>query len=124
MQNLLTLAALGFAAYRATQLVVWDSIGDKLRGTPDSWLERWYMDGIRPGRSNRFRTFVRQLVSCPYCTGWWLSMLTTLVYLTAAGQWGQAPLIVHAVECWTVAGIQALLNRWDDSRPGHEPKGN
>lgn len=116
MQNLLTLAVLGFAAYRATQLVVWDTIGDGLRDRIEVWHATKH--------TSRVRTFVRQLISCPYCTGWWLSMLTTLVYLTAAGQWGRAPLIVHAVECWAVAGIQALLNRWDDSRPGHEPKGH
>ncbi|ATN93749.1 hypothetical protein SEA_ABT2GRADUATEX2_9 [Streptomyces phage Abt2graduatex2] len=116
MQSLTTLAVLGFAAYRATQLVVWDTIGDRLRDR----LELWHA----AKHTSRFRTFVRQLIGCPYCAGWWLSMITVLVYLTAAGQWGSAPLIVHAVEAWAVAGIQALLNRWDDSRPGHEPKGH
>ena len=37
MQHLLTLAALGFAAYRATQLVVWDTIGDRLRDRIELW---------------------------------------------------------------------------------------
>jgi len=116
MQNLLVLGALGFAAYRATQLVVWDSILDGWR----TRLELWHA----AKHESRVRTFVRDLVGCPYCTGWWLSMLTTLAYLTAAGQWGQAPLVVHAVECWTVAGIQALLNRWDDSRSHRHPEGH
>jgi uncharacterized membrane protein len=116
MQHLLTLAALGFAAYRATQLVVWDSILDSTRKR----IELWRVSKF----DSRFRKFIWDLITCPYCTGWWVSMITTLVYLTAAGQWGRASLIVHAVECWAVAGIQALLNRWDDSRPGHEPKGH
>lgn len=116
MQNLFTLAILGFAAYRATQLVVWDTIGDGMRKR----IELWHASNHTSG----FRTFIRKLIGCPYCTGWWLSMITVLVYLTAAGQWGSAPLIVHAVECWAVAGIQALLNRWDDSRPGHNPEGH
>lgn len=110
MQNLAVLAALGFAAYRATQLVVWDSIGDGLRDR----LEQWHA----ARHDSRWRTFLRDLISCPYCSGWWLSLVTLTVYLTAAGAWGDAPLLVHAVEFWAVAGIQALLNRWDDSRTG------
>ena len=119
MQELTTLLILGFASYRATQLVVWDSIGDGLHER----LDRWHHDGIGPDRRNAFRTFVKKLLNCVYCTGWWLSLVTLAVYLTAAGQWGAASLWVHAVEFWAVAGIQALLNRWDDSRPGHNPKG-
>lgn len=117
MQSLLTLGALGLAAYRATQLVVWDTIGDPLRDR----LRAWHADGVRPGRSNRLRSFLTALVECTYCAGWWLSLLTLLTYLTAAGQWSRAPLLVHAVEFWAVAGVQALLNRFDDSRPGHNP---
>ena len=114
MQNLAVLAALGLASYRATHLVVWDSIFDGLRDR----IENWHMNGVAPGRRNRLRTFVKDLTGCPYCTGWWLSLVTLLVYLTAAGQWGRAPLLVHAVEFWVVAGVQALLNRWDDTRGG------
>jgi hypothetical protein len=107
------LTALGFASYRAVQLVVHDTIGDPLRAR----LETWYADGIRPGRTNRFRAFIRSLLSCIYCVGWWLSLITTLAYLTAAGQWGAASLWVHAIECWAVMGIQALMSRVDDSLP-------
>ena len=106
------LAVLGFAAYRATQLVVHDTIGDGWRHR----LELWH--AVK--HESRVRTFIRQLVSCPYCIGWWLSMVTTLAYITATAGWGRAPLLVHAIECWSVAGIQACLNRWDDSRSGQE----
>jgi len=112
MQNLATLAALGFASYRATQLVVHDSIGDGLRNRLELWHAARY--------DSRARTFIRSLLGCTYCAGWWLSLLTVLVYLTAAGQWGKAPLLVHAIEAWTVMGVQALANRWDDSRGGGE----
>lgn len=110
MQNLLTLAALGLAAYRATQLVVHDSI---LTG-PRIWLA---VKGDASPRNPRW-AFWWDLVSCTYCTGFHLSWITLVTYLTVAGEWGSAPLLVHAVEAWTVAGIQALLNRWDDSRGG------
>jgi hypothetical protein len=51
-------------------------------------------------------------------------MLTTMTYLTATSGWGGAPLVVHAVECWAVAGVQAVINRWDDSRSGPDPEGD
>ena len=111
VQDLTTLAVLGFAAYRATQLVVHDSIGDGLR----TRLELWHAKRSE----SKARTFLRDLIGCPYCSGWWLSLVTVLVYLTAAGQWGTAPLWIHAIECWAVAGVQALLNRWDDTRDSH-----
>lgn len=101
------LGALGFAAYRATQLVVHDSILDGLRER----LELWHAVRF----DSRFRTFVRDLLSCTYCSGWWLSLVTVLTYLTVTGGWAGTPLLVHAIECWAVAGIQALLNRLDDS---------
>lgn len=115
MQSLLTLAALGFAAYRATQLVVWDSIGDPLRQRLELWHARKF--------DSPARTFVRDLLGCTYCVGFWLSILTTVVYLVSSGQWDEAPLFIHGIEAWAVAGVQALLNRWDDSRPGHIPAG-
>lgn len=112
MQEPLILLALGFAAYRATQLVVWDSILDGTRKRIEIW---------RVGKfDSKARKFIWDLITCTYCTGFWLSVLTTVAYLVAAGQWGKAPLMVHAIECWIVAGVQALANRWDDSRPSSE----
>ena len=113
MISLPVLAALGFASYRATQLIVHDSILDGLRQRLELWHARKF--------DSRARSFVRDLVSCVYCSGWWMSLASVLVYLTATDGWAGTPLLVHAVECWTVAGIQALLNRLDDSLPvrGH-----
>lgn len=111
MGHLATIMVLGLAAYRATQLVVWDTIADPVR----NWIELWHARR----HESRWRTFVRMLISCTYCAGWWLSLATTLAYVTATGQWGETPLLVIAVDCWAVMGVQSLLNRWDDSRPGH-----
>lgn len=115
MQNLLILGTLGLAAYRATQLVVWDTIGDGLRKRVEMWRVAKF--------ESRVRAFVWNLIGCTYCAGWWLSLVTLATYLTAAGQWGAASIWIHAVEFWAVAGVQSLLNRWDDSRPGHAPEG-
>jgi len=119
MQELLGAAVLlSLASYRATQLVVWDTIGDGLHKR----LEVWRVSKF----DSRFRKFVWDLTTCTYCTGWWLSMVAALTYLTATDRWSWDPgtLAVNAIFCWAIAGAQALLNRWDDSRPGHQPEGN
>lgn len=121
MHNVAVLAALGFASYRATQLAVWDSILDPLRGTPDSALERWHANGISPDRSNRGRDFVLKLFQCVYCIGFHMSWLAVLAYWLAVGDnpvasWGS--FLLFGIESFAVAGAQALLNRYDDTMDG------
>jgi hypothetical protein len=110
MINLMTLGALGFAAYRGTQLIVHDSILDGAREKMELWHARKF--------TSKPRTFIRDLLGCTYCTGFHLSWIAVLAYLLASGTWGDAPSLVHGIEVFSVAGIQALLNRWDDSRGG------
>ncbi|WP_030672433.1 DUF1360 domain-containing protein [Streptomyces sp. NRRL B-1347] len=100
-------ALLAAASYRGTQLVVHDSILDPLRDRVAAWEDR---------ADSRARTALLTLISCIYCSGWWVSGAVLATWLLATGQWhGVAP-AVHAVEWFAVAGVQALLNRWDDSR--------
>jgi hypothetical protein len=106
--SLLALVLLALAAYRATQFAVHDSLLDPGRDRLAAW------HAARP--TSRPRTFLVTLLSCPYCTGWWLSGAILATYLLAADQWDTAPLLVHGVQWWAVAGGQALLNRWDDTR--------
>lgn len=120
MDFLAVSAVLGFAAYRVTQLIVWDSILDGWRKR----VEAWHMNGVRPGSSNRVRTFFKQLLSCTYCVGFHAAWLTVLVYLLATGRapwdsWGSFWLF--GIQSFAVSGVQALLNRWDDTQPGHQP---
>lgn len=114
MLNLPELAALGFAAYRVTQLVVWDSILDGWRQR----LELWHAKRFE----SKARAFVRDLLKCTYCTGFHASWLTVLVYLLASGQWvsGFGGFLLFGIQSFAVAGVQALLNRWDDTRPGRD----
>lgn len=108
MITLPVLAVLGFAAYRATQLAVHDTILDAARDRLFTWHGR--------APESKARTFVITLVSCIYCMGWWVSGAVLATYLLATGQWTGVPLLVHGVEWFAVAGVQALLNRWDDTR--------
>ncbi|MGV2914558.1 DUF1360 domain-containing protein [Streptomyces alfalfae] len=102
------LVILALAGYRATQLAVWDSILDPARDKVIDWQTR------RPESS--LRAAIVTLITCVYCTGWWLSGAILLAYLLAAGQWSGTPLVLHGVEWFAVAGGAVLLNRWDDSR--------
>lgn len=109
MITLVVLAVLAFASYRATQLAVHDSILDSLRDRVHLWQAG--------NHESTVRSAVVTLMTCVYCAGWWLSGAILAVYLLASGQWHAAPLLVHGVEWLAVAGGQALLNRWDDTRP-------
>ena len=102
------LALLALAGYRGTQLAVHDSILDPARDRVHAWHDKRL--------ESTARTFVVTLISCVYCTGWWVSGAFLAVYLLATGQWNNAPLLVHGIEWFAVAGAAVLLNRWDDSR--------
>lgn len=99
------LVVLALAGYRATQLAVYDTIGDPIRDRIHAWAAR---------RPSRAREQVTTLIGCIYCTGWWVSGLVLAVYLTATGSWGQAPPLVHGIEWFAVAGAAVLAGRWDD----------
>lgn len=107
MITLVELAVLAAASYRATRLVVHDTIADPVRDRIHDWHTRRL--------DSRTRTAAVTLISCIYCAGWWVTGILLAVYLTATGQWGAAPLLVHGIEWFAVAGGAALLNRADDT---------
>lgn len=116
MLNLPELAALGFASYRVTQLVVWDSLLDSWRGR----LELWHALKFE----SKPRTFVRDLLNCTYCFGFHASWLTVLAYLLATGHNPVSSVggfWQFGISSFAVSGIQALLNRYDDTLPGRRP---
>jgi hypothetical protein len=108
MIGITELAVLALAGYRATQFFVWDSLLEPVRERVIDWTTR------RP--ESKIRGALLTLITCVYCSGWWISGAILAVYLLATGQWHDAPLLVHGVEWWAVAGGAVLLNRWDDSR--------
>ncbi|MFD3848171.1 DUF1360 domain-containing protein [Streptomyces microflavus] len=107
MISVLELALLAFAGYRGTQLVVHDSILDDARLRIDAWQQK------RP--QSRLRAMLVTLISCVYCSGWWVSGALLATWLLATKQWHGTPVVVHLVEWAAVAGAAVLLNRWDDS---------
>jgi hypothetical protein len=110
MLNPAELALLALAGYRATQLAVHDSILDPVRDRIMAWQQNKPDSGLREA--------VVTLISCVYCTGWWVAGALLATWLLATGTWDGAPLVVHGVEWLAVAGGSVLLNRWDDHRSG------
>lgn len=102
------LVFLALAGYRATQLAVHDSILDPARSRIHAWHARRL--------TSRARTGVVMLIGCVYCTGWWLAGAILTTYLLTTGRWDDAPVLVHGIEWFAVAGAAVLANRWDDSR--------
>jgi hypothetical protein len=97
------LALLGAASYRATQLGVHDTILDPVRQR----LATWHTAKI----DSKPRTFLMQLISCIYCFGFWLSGAV----LTAWWFWRDNLLVQFGLLWLAISGIQALLNRRDDT---------
>ncbi|GAA2948299.1 DUF1360 domain-containing protein [Kitasatospora cinereorecta] len=108
MISLVVLAFLALAGYRGTQLVVHDALLDPVRIRIDAWQQK------RP--TSAFRDAVVTLISCVYCTGWWVAGALLATWLLVTDTWDQAPVLVHGIEWLAVAGAAALLNRWDDTR--------
>lgn len=82
------------AAARATRLVTADTIFD-------AWRDR-------VTRSRRAK--LGELVACPFCAGWWLSVVTYVVAVVALGRVHEAPWLAHGIECWAVMGAQMVVN--------------
>lgn len=108
MLNLPELALLGLGGYRGTQLVVHDTLLDPARDRVHAWHHNKPDSGVR--------TALVTLISCVYCSGWWVAGALLATWLLATGTWHDAPLLVHGIEWLAVAGGAVLLNRWDDTR--------
>ncbi|MEU9671466.1 DUF1360 domain-containing protein [Streptomyces bobili] len=106
MIDLTHLALLGLAGYRGTQLAVHDTILDPVRDRVIACNEAH--------QDSTLRTAVVTLISCVYCTGWWVSGALLATYLLVTGTFDQAPLLVHGLEWLAIAGLAVLLNRLDD----------
>src|SRR5688572_18329490 len=100
MLNLIELILLAFAAARGTQLIVHDSILDGARVA----LGKWHAAKI----DSKVRAFVMTLLGCIYCTGFHMAWITTTVYLTVMGRWDWSLWLVHGIQFFAVAGMQAL----------------
>lgn len=112
MLNLAELTLLALAGYRGTQLIVFDTVLDAPRTVVFNWHGRETESAVRAAAVT--------LISCIYCMGFWVSGAFLAAYLYASHQWHGTPLVVHGIEWFAVAGGQALLSVWDNSRKDDE----
>jgi len=98
----LAFVVLSLAAYRAARAVALDTITEPVR--------EWFDD--RAGRSVWWAK-AAELVSCGYCSGFWLSGITYFTYVAVTGRWDDEPVLVHLILWWAVAGAQSLLIAFD-----------
>ncbi|PWI15975.1 hypothetical protein DI272_18750 [Streptomyces sp. Act143] len=107
MISIPALLVLAAAGYRATQLAVHDTILDPARAVVFDWHSRKTHSPVRSAAVT--------LISCPYCMGWWISGALLATYLLVTGRFDDAPLLIHGIEWFAVAGAAVLLNRVDDT---------
>lgn len=105
MLGLTELVVLGAAAARGTQLVVHDQIGDPLRNRLELWHAKRH--------DSRVRTFIRDLLSCVLCAGFWASVITLAVYHTITG-WDGVTLLAFGLNTFAVAAVQVTISLWWD----------
>lgn len=89
----LYLVLLALAAARVTRLFTHDTITDPLRLQAARWK------------------FTDDLLSCPWCIGFWISAAAVLSFLW----WGDAPLFQFWVFVFAVSEMVGLIHSFDDA---------
>lgn len=113
LEAFIALVVVGLASYRLTRVIVSDTITASFR----VWLWRHaYDDGGYDSLTERNVTTRRswaweklyQLFTCPFCTGWWISLAFYWAWMFADWRWTH-----HAIAALAATGIQAVIS----SRP-------
>lgn len=107
---------LALACYRVTRLVTTDKITEPIFGRLREALEyRWIHKHTRPGspeefdaiESEKFNSKLAYLLSCPWCLGFWVSGLGTLLVSLAYG-------LDYPIITWfAVSTVIGFLGRFD-----------
>lgn len=68
----------GLAGARLTRAFTYETIGERLQAPIAEWTDNFEVDDqgrvITPGWLLEARSWVRELVDCPYCIGFWLTL--------------------------------------------------
>lgn len=107
---------LAFAAFRFTQFFVFDSLAGF---NPESGSKASIaLDAFAYDETGKDRSFIRgkigDLLTCPWCLGFWLSAFVYLAFIIASGRWDAYPLVIHLLGVFAVAGGQGFLNAHTD----------
>jgi hypothetical protein len=89
-----------FAGYRLARAVSVDDITKECRDL----LYRWTYETGEPPKN--YRRFLVDLIGCPICTGWWI---TITIGLICSSQLIDGPLVLHLLLAVSAAGGQCWL---------------
>ena len=91
------LAVYALAVARVTGLVALDTITDDLRDSAIDWLD---------DRPRTLGAFVAKLITCPWCTGVWVSMAAaTLIWF-----WGGHPFLLIPAMALALAQVVGMIS--------------
>lgn len=112
----LLLLVLCAACYRATRLLMVDTIAEPLRAV----LARWESDGLAaldkhksPSLRSKVGAWLTEMLSCAWCTSWWLGLIAALAWWAAAGT--PDPVLwlpAVALTCSAFSGVASLFVGW------------
>lgn len=112
MLPFLQLVVLAAASYRITRFFVWDSLmgANPESGTAFSqWVDEFAYTEDGSDRS-WLRGKIGDLLVCPWCMGWWVSVAVYGVWAWATDQWTGYPIAVHVLSVFAIAGVQGFLD--------------
>lgn len=86
MDDLVLFMLLALASYRVTRLVTTDKITEPIFDRVRFGLERrWYAKHGPVGSDTHFNSKLAFMLSCPWCLGFWVSGVATLLVSLAYG---------------------------------------
>ncbi|KGX85430.1 DUF1360 domain-containing protein [Pontibacillus marinus] len=100
------LLILVFASFRITRLFVYDSITEWIRKPFHRYVEHETEDGETETyieiKGRGLRAFIGELLSCHWCTGFWVSAVVLISYL-------YVPILYPLWIIFAISGVVALL---------------
>lgn len=114
MIQLSTLLLLGLAAFRLTRLIVFDKIAEPFRRPFFTEVEekdsKGHTEIYLVPKENGIRHWIGELLSCYFCTGFWVSLFLTFLYFS---HWkiGEFLVILFAVAA-VGSVIEVLVSKW------------
>lgn len=103
------------AAYRVTRFLLWDSlmgmgvVGGEFVSKLGERIDRFAYDAAGNDRS-WWRGKVGDLLTCPFCLGFWVSGGCYVALLAGSGrEWSGAPVVLHGLVVFAVAAVQSWL---------------
>ena len=112
--SFVTILILGLASFRLTRLIVYDKITEFLRSPFFNEVEETNEDGTKDiyllPKEKGLKKWIGELLSCFWCTGIWVSIGITLLFLSGA-RWGSFIILILAVAA-IGSIIEVIISKW------------